>query len=196
MTRLIGIRGGKGAGKDTTADYLVERYGARKYAFADDIKVHAIAAFDLRPEQVWGTQAQKEEIDPRYQLSGRQLMQRIGDGARAAFGDSFWIDRTFAKIFADRPAIAVISDVRRESEAARVWREGTQYAQQPSYVWRLHYAPGRQPPEDLHASEQEWMLGYASYEIRPGDGDLPELYAELDAACKWFGIAPRLSAGA
>lgn len=191
MTRIIGIRGGKGAGKDTAADYLVEHYGAKKYAFADDIKVHAIAAFDLRPEQVHGTQAQKEEVDPRYNLSGRQIMQRIGDGARAAFGDSFWIDRTFAKVFADRPVLAVISDVRRRNEADRIKSEGAQRAEYPSYVWRLHHAPGRQPSEDLHASEQEWMFGFVSYEIRPGDGGLPELYAQLDAACRWFGIVPR-----
>lgn len=188
MTTIIGIAGGKGSGKDTASDYLVENYGAVKYAFADLIKKLLIISFGLKRDQLYGTQDQKETVDPRYNLSPRQLMQRVGDGAREAFGDCFWVEKLFQQIVEDRPKLVVISDVRRVNEADRIWSEGTQYKQHPTHVWRLHYAPGLRRGEDLHASEQEWMKLRADLEITPGAGGLAELYASLDKACAMFGI--------
>jgi len=183
---MIGLVGGKGVGKDTAARYLSERYGAHQYAFADPIKAYATAAFGLTHDQLHGTKAQKETPDPRYQLSPRQLMQRLGDGARAAFGDDFWIARLLARLELEAPAIAVVSDVRFVNEAMRLRAVGCA-------LWRLHYAPGLEPPCDPHASEAEWPLPAVDLEIHPAYG-LSELYAAMDQACRQLGIPLRDSA--
>ena len=36
--RILGITGKKGSGKDTTAEYLIERYGYIRFAFGDKVK--------------------------------------------------------------------------------------------------------------------------------------------------------------
>lgn len=181
MTRIVGIRGGKGAGKDTAARYLVEKYGARQYASADDLKTLAAAVYGLRPEQLHGTQAAKEAVDPRTGLSGRQAMTRLGRAVRRVFGRTFWIDRVIARILTESPELAVISDVRFLHEADRI-REVS------GDLWRLHYAPGLHPGAVTEESEAEWMLGDVDLEITPGPGGVAELYPLLDRACEQFDI--------
>ena len=180
---MIGLVGGKGAGKDTAARYLTERYGAQQYAFADAIKSCAMAAFGLTHDQLHGSRHQKETIDPRYQLSPRQLMQRLGDGARAAFGDDFWITRLLGRLELEHPTLAVISDVRLLREASRLRTIGC-------VLWRLHYAPGLEPSFDPHATEAEWDLPAVDLEIHPAYC-LGELYAALDQSCRHLGVVPR-----
>ena len=62
--------------------------------------------FEFSDAQVWGTQAEKEAIDPRYGISPRWLLQRLGtEGLRAEFGEDIHL-------------IALINNLRKE-EAAR-----------------------------------------------------------------------------
>lgn len=50
---LIGLGGVKGSGKDTAAFFLVDKYGFKRYAFADNLKLMCIEVFGLSPEQVF-----------------------------------------------------------------------------------------------------------------------------------------------
>ena len=96
---ILGLMGAAGSGKSTAAKYLVERYGAQRFSFADPLKDMVKAAFDLTEAQVRGTQAEKEAIDPRYNVSPRWLLQRIGtEGCRNTFGKNFWTERTLERI--------------------------------------------------------------------------------------------------
>lgn len=192
MTTVIGIRGGKGSGKDTAARYLVEKYGAVQYVLAEDVKKIAQAVYRLPDRMFWGTQEEKEAIGPGtgFGISGRLAMQRVGKALRSTFGDNVFVERVFKKIDRDRPKLAVVSDVRHLNEADEIHLWGRQYANHPSYLWRLHYAPGLRKWDDPDKSEQEWMLGKVDLEITPGSGGLTELYALLDQACKMFGIEP------
>ena len=79
MSRIIiGIVGNKQSGKDTTGNYLIDKYKFTKYAFADPIKDIAKILFCLPDESVNGTNKQKEQIDERWNLNGRQIIQRLG----------------------------------------------------------------------------------------------------------------------
>ena len=52
MTRsIIGIVGKKGSGKDTAGEYLIEKYGYVRFAFADKVKEVASALFNFSDEQ-------------------------------------------------------------------------------------------------------------------------------------------------
>lgn len=186
---IIGITGGKGSGKDTASKYLADRYGARTYAIAEPLKQLAAAALGLSHEQLYGTQAQKEAIDPRFDLSSREILQRLGEGVRQAFGEDALIERALAEIRTQRPSLAVISDVRRCNEADRLWLEGHRGTPHRSYLWKLHYAPGLQVGGDPDPTETEWRHIVADLEITPGAGGLSELYAALDDACQLFGIS-------
>lgn len=187
MTVIIGLLGGKGVGKSTAASYLQKRYGAGVYAIADTIKDMLRTGFQLTEDQLHGTQAQKEEIDPRYNLSPRQLMQRQGDAIGRTFGDNFLIERIFVKIYKDKPRLAILSDVRYLHESDYLWFWGTQHKQHRSFQWRLH------PTSELknsisHRSEEEWALPEVDLEITPGIG-VEELHRSIDKACEMSGLS-------
>ena len=59
---LIGLLGKKRVGKDTVAEYLIEKYNFIRYAFADPIKEIAGIMFNFSYEQLYGNQ--KEIIVP------------------------------------------------------------------------------------------------------------------------------------
>lgn len=118
MTKIVGMCGQAGCGKTTVATYLVEHYGARRYAFADPLKQLCIRTLDFADVQLNGTQAQKEAVDPRYGFSARWFIQRLGtEGVRSVFGPDFWWRYALSKIVVDAPDVAVIEDVRFVNEA-------------------------------------------------------------------------------
>jgi hypothetical protein len=73
---LIGFLGQKRVGKDTCADYLVEKYGFQKYAMATPMKDAIKIIFKLSDEQLYGNA--KEIVDPRWGVTPRELMNFIG----------------------------------------------------------------------------------------------------------------------
>lgn len=177
---IIGILGGKGAGKNTAAEYLVEHYGATSFAIANEMKEIIRNVFLLSNEQLHGTQAQKETADPRWGLSPRQMMERQGDALRRVYGDAFQVDRLLDTIITIQPRLAVISDIRYQHEATRIHLQGT--------LWRLHHAPGLRQWPVTHNSETEWMKPRVDLEITPGPGGVSELHDAIDQACRMFGI--------
>lgn len=89
--RIIGITGRKGHGKDAIANVLVNEFGFRRVAFADALKRAVMEIYDLSYDQCFGSQAEKEAIDPRWGLSARQIMQRFGtETARSVHPDT-WV---------------------------------------------------------------------------------------------------------
>ncbi len=74
--KIISLVGLKRTGKDTTADYLIKKYGFVKYSFADPIKKACQEMFGFTEEQLWGNT--KEEIDERWGVSPRKMLQIIG----------------------------------------------------------------------------------------------------------------------
>jgi GTPase SAR1 family protein len=73
---IIGIVGNKNVGKDTLADYLVEKKEFIKYAFADPLKSCLKELFGLTDEQLYGDK--KEVIDPVWNTTPRELLQFFG----------------------------------------------------------------------------------------------------------------------
>src|SRR5262245_11366742 len=93
--RLIGLLGKAGSGKSTLAEYLVKKYGATRFSFAGPLKELAIRLLEFSKEQVYGTLEQKETVDPRYGISPRVFMQRLGQGVRDIIYPNVWIEACF-----------------------------------------------------------------------------------------------------
>lgn len=172
---IIGLLGGKGAGKSTVAAHLAWQYGAHIYALADELKELLRHTFLLSQEQLHGTQAQKEAVDVRWGLSPRQLMERQGDAIRHVYGDMFQIARVMKHIETQNARLAVISDIRYKHEADAIRHHGV--------LWRVHYAPGVRQWPGTHSSERDWPLLPVDLEIIPGANGHAELYAAVDDAC-------------
>jgi hypothetical protein len=140
---LIGLIGLKQSGKDTFADYLVEKHHFRKLAFAEPVKQICQTMFILTEAQL-NDPHQKEVVDARWGLSPRQMMQKVGtDMVRQMWGNDFWVknmDIRHRQMNHD----VVVSDVRFPNEAQWVRDRG-------GLLVRID--DGRGQSTDSHSSE-------------------------------------------
>ena len=76
---LIGISGIKKSGKDTSANFLIERYGLVKKSFAEPLKKACKELFYLSDTQLYGSQEEKEAPDEIwFGCSARKILQFVG----------------------------------------------------------------------------------------------------------------------
>jgi hypothetical protein len=122
---ILGLSGYARSGKDTIANYLVEKYGFTRMAFADPMRE---ALFRLDPPitvagmavplstavKGLGWEALKED-SPEV----RGLLQRMGtEVGRQMFGEDVWVDYLLTQAMQhDR---VVVSDVRFHNEARAI----------------------------------------------------------------------------
>lgn len=119
---LIGLTGRAGSGKDTVADYLVQRHGFTKLSFAAPLKAGLNAMFGFTPEQ-WNDREWKERVIPELGVSPRYLAQTLGtEWGRELVKQDLWPSLTMA--IAKQYEKVVIADVRFENEAAAVSKNG------------------------------------------------------------------------
>jgi hypothetical protein len=145
--KIIGITGKMGAGKDAVASAMsVADPSVRRIALADSLKRTAMDLFDLSYEQVFGSQAQKTQVDARWGKSPREILQALGtDVARNLHPDvwirkmsrdmTLWEERQLAWVFEERWSLVyhglkpdspqrhpiwVVPDVRFPNEAAAI----------------------------------------------------------------------------
>lgn len=183
MTRIIGLLGAAGSGKSTVAKHLIKKYGAKQYTLAAPLKTIVGKAFDLTDDQLYGTQIQKETVDPRYNVSPRWLFQRIGtEGIRSAFGDDVWWKLLLDKVKQDNPSLAVIDDVRFSNESLGLRNAG-------AYIIRLE-SDYKSKADHTHQSEAEWSRAPYDTVIRTRNGNLEGLYNAVDKVCYDIGVIP------
>jgi len=123
---IIGILGRKGSGKDTAANYIVDKFNFTKIAFADPLKNICAQLFDFDYEQLYGDK--KEIFDDFWKVTPRSVFQFIGTdlfrnqmhSIIPNINSTFWI-KVLEKKYLDNIARdpnfkLVISDVRFQDE--------------------------------------------------------------------------------
>lgn len=73
---IVALAGEKGSGKDTSGEYLVEKYDFIRLALADPLKEACRHIFSFSDEQLYGSE--KEVMDPLWNHAPRKLFQKIG----------------------------------------------------------------------------------------------------------------------
>lgn len=167
--KIIGFAGRKWSGKDTSADHLVRKHGFVQYAFAAPLKNFCRDIFDLDHDQLYGSK--REEVDTRYDLTPRQLLQKFGsDFLRDMIDKDFWI-KFFVRWANQQTKPIVVSDVRFQNELDIIRSLGGR-------VVRIDRKDGH-GSNDPHASECVDSLKNVDVVIH--NYDLDTLYRDLDA---------------
>jgi hypothetical protein len=139
-------------------DFLNEEvWGMVKlYSFADPLKYFLIQVFGLTEEQCYGNDEQKNSFTElewenmptntkkKGRMTAREVMQYFGTDICRRMLSNVWVDATLRQIRYERPAIAIITDIRFPNEV-----EGTQEA--GGRVGRFTRAPFA--GQDEHESE-------------------------------------------
>lgn len=128
--RIIGITGRKFAGKDTTGNLFVEKYGFERLAYADPLKDAMREIFGFNHEQLYGNL--KETNDPYWNVTPRKTLQFVGTDLfrnhicefLPDMGRDIWVHvlrrKMMNRIAVNPDAKFVITDVRFPNELAAI----------------------------------------------------------------------------
>ena len=166
---IIGLAGKAGSGKSSVANYLCKRYDATKIAFADPLKKMAQAIWDFSDEQVYGPASVKETIDPRWGITPRWALQKLGtEACRVHLGADVWIQALLRRVndyakWEQKERLWVVEDVRFENEvrALQLQNFGTNSegrtipVERCAAVWRIHCSDAQSVADATHPSEAE-----------------------------------------
>ena len=138
MARVYGLVGWIGCGKDTAAQYLVDRYGYRQVSFANTLKDAVAAVFGWSRELLEGrtmeSRVWREQPDSWWSqrlnipnLTPRWVLQNVGTEVfRNHFHQDIWIASTERVIqsYLDQGYNVVISDCRFANEVNAIKNVG------------------------------------------------------------------------
>jgi len=175
---IIGLSGKAGSGKDTVAQYWVDKeFGHNRIktmSFADPLKAGAMAMFGLSLAQVHNPN-RKEIVDDFWGMTPRYILQKLGtEVMRDQFGQNIWIKAVRRKIELTPCSfsIVVITDVRfkNEAEAIKEWGGFLVRVERRSAIPPLGSANPDHPSEtDL----DDWKGGWDG--LIKNDGDFIDL---------------------
>jgi sulfite reductase beta subunit-like hemoprotein len=160
VIHILGLLARSGHGKTTVARYLVDAFGAEVRSLAAPLKRAVQNVFGFSDAQIWGTQEEKAAIDPRYRVSPRWLLQRLGtEGLREQFGEDIHLRALLdtlrreeaARPVGASPRLYVVDDVRFPNDVRFVAAGGADYH---GAVLKIVVSDAPTEPEHAaHASE-------------------------------------------
>jgi hypothetical protein len=201
MTKIIGICGFIGSGKDTAADYLVNFHEFRRDSFAATLKDAVAAVFGWDRELLEGRTKQarewREQVDTWWSqrldmpnLTPRWVLQYWGtEVCRKSFHDDIWIASLEHRLQSTKDSI-VISDCRfpNEIKAIRnagglvIWVQRGSLPEWYDLAVRANSNDARARADlvskGIHASETAWV-GTAFDQVVNNNNTIEHLYQQL-----------------
>lgn len=202
MSKLIGVVGWIGSGKDTVADYLVNNYKFERQSFAGSLKDAVAAVFGWDRELLEGATKEarewREAVDTWWanrlnmpDLTPRLVLQLWGtEVCRNNFHEDIWVASVENKLRNTDKNI-VISDCRFPNEVATIKRAGgkviwVQRGEKPPWYHSARGAAKGNARDievitalNIHASEWAWLDSEFDHIIY-NDRTLEDLYNEVD----------------
>lgn len=204
MRKVIGLFGGRAAGKDSVANVLVEYYGFRQISFAEPMYQEVSKAFDVTIDFLQNRTTKESPLpelalrncqDLRFVMtvlneqgvpptaqhmdcprSPREIMQTWGtEYRRRQRGDDYWVRQAEMVIEADPCKNFCVSDVRFISEAKMLRECNAKLIRVTRGDQEVHDA------RNAHASEQEMRAFEADLDIY-NQGTLEDLKNMVDEA--------------
>lgn len=198
-TKLIGLHGRAGSGKDTVFSIMedtVKDYTFKRDAFADRLKLSAIRNFkpDCTIEDAYDicevlksdgfVMLHRDSYDTNpIAITGREFLQHYGTEAhRQVFTDDFWVDAvlpdledkySFGREDVEEWDILVVTDVRFPNEAEAIRKVG-------GVIWQI-YRPQPDESYNKHSSEKPLDSNLIDW-IVLNDGDLDQLKDQVGRA--------------
>lgn len=176
---IIGIAGKKRAGKGTVADFLCRRFCFWELSWAFYLKeIIGRKVFGLSDEQLG---EEKETIIPEWEISTRELLQKVGtDLFRDQFDQDIWVKLGVKKadsMLKNQQNRIVFSDCRfpNELNALKWLAEKNNIPFASVLVVREGYKA-----EDGHASENSLEDYQFDYVFKAGSGDFEALYKQVE----------------
>jgi hypothetical protein len=194
---LVGILGLKGSGKDTIGNYLIENYNFEKIAYAGALKDAICCVFGWDRNMMEGATDEsrkwREETDPYWGFSPREMMQRIGtDLFRKQIKDDIWIKSLKLKLEKMTQNV-VITDCRFNNEIDVIKEKGgiiiLVEREPPSWINIIEDYKARKLTEEetvyllqktgIHESEWRcYLYSDIDYYVK-NTGSIEELYNKL-----------------
>ena len=207
MSKIIGVCGFIGSGKDTIADYLVNLHHFRRESFANTLKDAVAQVFGWDRTMLEGRTKQarewREQVDPWWaerlgipHLTPRFILQQWGtEVCRKNFHDDIWIASLENKLRNSKDDV-VISDCRFPNEIAAIKKAGGIVVRvvrgaEPEW-YQLAVSRNRGPNGNsswalsgrkleqlgIHASETAWV-GTRFDAVLDNNGTLEDLYQQI-----------------
>jgi hypothetical protein len=139
-------------------------------------------------EQIYGTQAEKEAVDPRYGMSAREFLQRLGtEGLRQEFGQEIHVQALMNHIAklddnAAKDLVYVVDDVRFPNEINAIVNSDSHHGA----CIKIVCTDAPSTPNAGHASEASIDLIYpeqiAATLVSSRAQGVPHLLGELEQA--------------
>jgi hypothetical protein len=143
------------------------------YHFADYLKKICVDLFDLTPDQVYGTDIDKNSAT-NYNMKAIEVLHYFGTDVMRKIKDSIWVDYTIKKIKEEESSVALIPDVRFPNEVAKIKEAG-------GVVIRLDrnvFDSDHHCETSLDENKYDWSN--FDYIIKNNDGNVSDLCKDLE----------------
>lgn len=196
---IIGFVGLIGSGKDTAADYLVNKHDFHRDSFAAPLKDAVANIFGWHRELLEGTtpasRTWREQTDNWWaqrlgipELTPRWILQQWGtEVGRQGFHDDIWVASLENRIRTATRSV-VVTDCRFPNEIKAIQGAGglvfrIQRGAEPAWVEEaleyLDFPVGKTPPTIPHKSEWAWMASELDGVIY-NNGTIDDLNQSID----------------